>query len=130
MFHVLTVRSRAASTSLGIAAKRHARLEKPAPAQRLVSDLGNIRSIVNHFCPRIQSWSQAHNVAVLTPPQVLAVVRDNYKTLNLKLMDNLDQFVPFQEGGMYVAVSSAVLAEVVAANADIEIQVQTIVITR
>ena len=53
---------------------------------RLVRDLGNIRSIVNHFCPRIKSWQTANQIAVLTPQQVLDVVQKNYETLNLKLM--------------------------------------------
>jgi len=66
-------------------------------SQRLVRDLGNIRSIVNHFCPRIKSWQTANNITVLTPKQVLAVVQKNYETLNLKLMDNLDHYASYKE---------------------------------
>ena len=39
-------------------------------ANRLVASLVNIRAIVNHFTPKIDSWSASHQVASLTPDQV------------------------------------------------------------
>ena len=39
-------------------------------ANRLIASLVNIRAIVNHFTPKIDSWSASHQVASLTPDQV------------------------------------------------------------
>ncbi|XP_065919439.1 armadillo-like helical domain-containing protein 3 [Dysidea avara] len=66
-------------------------------ASRLISSLINIRAIVNHFTPKIDSWSASHQVASLTPDQVLEVVRNNYDTLTLKLQDNLDHYEKYSE---------------------------------
>ena len=38
-------------------------------ANRLITSLVNIRAIVNHFTPKIDSWSASHQVASLTPDQ-------------------------------------------------------------
>lgn len=66
-------------------------------ANRLITSLVNIRAIVNHFTPKIDSWSASHQVASLTPDQVLEVVRNNYDTLTLKLQDNLDHYEKYSE---------------------------------
>ncbi|XP_003741198.1 armadillo-like helical domain-containing protein 3 [Galendromus occidentalis] len=66
-------------------------------AARLASHLVNIRAIVNHFNPKINSWATANGLASLTEAQVLEVVRGNYDSLTLKLHDNLDQFERYSE---------------------------------
>ena len=43
-------------------------------ASRLVTGLINIRAIVNHFTPKIDSWSASHQVASLTPDQVTVLL--------------------------------------------------------
>ncbi|ESO98997.1 hypothetical protein LOTGIDRAFT_142382, partial [Lottia gigantea] len=66
-------------------------------AARLTNNLVNIRAIINHFTPKVDSWSAANNLNTLTEDQVLEVVRSNYDTLTLKLQDNLDQFERYSE---------------------------------
>ncbi|XP_033632908.1 armadillo-like helical domain-containing protein 3 [Asterias rubens] len=66
-------------------------------ANRLTSSLVNIRAIINHFSPKIDSKSAANKQAALTEEQVLEVVRTNYDTLTLKLQDSLDQYERYAE---------------------------------
>ena len=96
----------------------------------LVRDLSNIRSIVNHFCPRIKSWAAERKIDALTPDQVLMVVRDNYDTLNLKLMDGLDHYERYAEvpGKPSVFFDDLLTEVVVALRDDVEVEVETIVV--
>lgn len=66
-------------------------------AAKLSNHLVNVRAIVNHFTPKIDSWSAANHMSALTEKQVLDVVRSNYDTLTLKLHDNLDQYEKYSE---------------------------------
>nr|XP_006824560.1 PREDICTED: UPF0668 protein C10orf76 homolog [Saccoglossus kowalevskii] len=66
-------------------------------AAQLTSNLVNIRAIINHFTPKIDSWTAANHLSSLTAEQVLDVVRSNYDTLTLKLQDNLDQYERYSE---------------------------------
>ncbi|XP_072026688.1 armadillo-like helical domain-containing protein 3 [Amphiura filiformis] len=66
-------------------------------ANKLTSALVNIRAIINHFTPKIDSWSAANKLSALTEDQVLEVVRTNYDTLTLKLQDSLDQYERYAE---------------------------------
>ncbi len=56
-----------------------------------------IRSIINHFSPKIDAWSAANHVTSLTEQQVLDIVRNNYESLTLKLEDDLDQYERYSE---------------------------------
>lgn len=66
-------------------------------AAKLTNNLVNVRAIINHFTPKIDTWSAANHLSALTEEQVLEVVRSNYDTLTLKLQDNLDQFERYSE---------------------------------
>ncbi|KAK7109032.1 armadillo-like helical domain-containing protein 3 [Littorina saxatilis] len=66
-------------------------------AARLTNHLVNVRAIINHFTPKVDSWAAAHQQSSLTEEQVLEVVRGNYDTLTLKLQDSLDQFERYTE---------------------------------
>lgn len=66
-------------------------------AMRLMNQISNIRSIINHFTPKIDAWSSTNHVASLTEEQVLDVVRSNYESLTLKLEDDLDQYDRYNE---------------------------------
>ncbi|KAL8615809.1 hypothetical protein ACOMHN_048517 [Nucella lapillus] len=66
-------------------------------AARLTNHLVNIRAIINHFTPKVDSWAAAHQQSSLTEEQVLEVVQANYDTLTLKLQDSLDQFERYTE---------------------------------
>ncbi|XP_076467026.1 armadillo-like helical domain-containing protein 3 [Babylonia areolata] len=71
--------------------------EHKESAARLINHLVNIRAIINHFTPKVDSWAAAHQQSSLTEDQVLEVVRGNYDTLTLKLQDSLDQFERYTE---------------------------------
>ncbi|XP_064465666.1 armadillo-like helical domain-containing protein 3 isoform X2 [Ornithodoros turicata] len=66
-------------------------------AAKLTNHLVNVRAIINHFTPKIDSWSASNHLTALTEEQVLDVVRCNYDTLTLKLQDNLDQYERYSE---------------------------------
>ncbi|PVD29992.1 hypothetical protein C0Q70_09253 [Pomacea canaliculata] len=71
--------------------------EHKESAARLINHLVNIRAIINHFTPKVDSWAAANQLSSLTEEQVLEVVRGNYDTLTLKLQDSLDQFERYAE---------------------------------
>ncbi|CAH1784643.1 unnamed protein product [Owenia fusiformis] len=66
-------------------------------AVRLTNHLVNVRAIINHFTPKVDSWAAANHLSSLEEEQVLQVVRDNYDTLTLKLQDSLDQYERYAE---------------------------------
>ena len=51
-----------------------------------------MRSIIHHFAPKIDAWSLEYNKSSLTEEEVLDVIRGNYETLTLKLMEGLDMY--------------------------------------
>jgi hypothetical protein len=61
-------------------------------SQKIVPSLVNIRAIINHFNPKIDSWSSINEVESLTEQMVLEVVRNNYDSLVLKLQEGLDSY--------------------------------------
>ena len=62
-----------------------------------MNQMSNIKSIINHFTPKIDAWSTTNHVASLTEEQVLEIVRTNYDSLTLKLEDDLDQYERYNE---------------------------------
>lgn len=80
-------------------AKRHYSVEGEwrETARRVMADIVNILSIINHFSPKIESWTAENQVASVTPEQVLNVIKNNYDTLTLKLQDNLDIYDRYVE---------------------------------
>lgn len=66
-------------------------------AARLTNHLVNVRAIINHFTPKVDSWAAVNHLSSLTEDQVLEVVRASYDTLTLKLQDSLDQFERYSE---------------------------------
>lgn len=65
--------------------------------KELLSNLHNVRAIVNHFSPKIEAWSTANKISTPTPEEVMDIVRSNYDTLTLKLQDGLDHFERYSE---------------------------------
>ncbi|CEP15245.1 hypothetical protein [Parasitella parasitica] len=57
----------------------------------------NIKLICNHFKPALDEWQATKNVKFPTPEQVMAIIRENYATLELKSMDTLDSYIAFNE---------------------------------
>ncbi|EDO48716.1 predicted protein [Nematostella vectensis] len=66
-------------------------------ATRLANSLVNVRAIINHFTPKIDSWAAVNHLSALSEEQVLEVIRGNYDTLTLKLQDNLDHYEKYSE---------------------------------
>uniref|UniRef100_A0A8C4Q262 Armadillo like helical domain containing 3 n=1 Tax=Eptatretus burgeri TaxID=7764 RepID=A0A8C4Q262_EPTBU len=67
------------------------------PASKVTQALVNIRAIVNHFNPKIESFAAVNHISQLSEEQVLSVVRCNYDTLTLKLQDSLDHYERYTE---------------------------------
>uniref|UniRef100_UPI00358F3512 armadillo-like helical domain-containing protein 3 isoform X1 n=1 Tax=Myxine glutinosa TaxID=7769 RepID=UPI00358F3512 len=67
------------------------------PASKVTQALVNIRAIVNHFNPKIESFAAVNHISQLSEEQVLSVVRCNYDTLTLKLQDSLDHYERYAE---------------------------------
>uniref|UniRef100_A0A8B9HGC9 Armadillo like helical domain containing 3 n=1 Tax=Astyanax mexicanus TaxID=7994 RepID=A0A8B9HGC9_ASTMX len=67
------------------------------PASKVTHALVNVRAIINHFNPKIESYAAVNHISQLSEDQVLEVVRSNYDTLTLKLQDGLDQFERYSE---------------------------------
>lgn len=61
-------------------------------AGRIISSLANIKAIINHFNPKIDSWKSRHDIETLTEDDVLEIVKDNYDSLTLKLYDGVDSY--------------------------------------
>uniref|UniRef100_A0A8I6A824 Armadillo-like helical domain containing 3 n=1 Tax=Rattus norvegicus TaxID=10116 RepID=A0A8I6A824_RAT len=66
-------------------------------ASKVTHALVNIRAIVSHFTPKIESYAAVNHISQLSEEQVLEVVRANYDTLTLKLQDGLDQYERYSE---------------------------------
>jgi len=71
--------------------------EWKSTATRLVNSLVNLKAIINHFKPKIDSWTSVHNATSLTEEQVLSVIRGNYDTLTLKLIESLESYQKYTE---------------------------------
>ncbi|KAG8551266.1 hypothetical protein GDO81_004029 [Engystomops pustulosus] len=67
------------------------------PASKVTHALVNVRAIINHFNPKIESYAAVNHISQLSEEQVLEVVRSNYDTLTLKLQDGLDQYERYSE---------------------------------
>uniref|UniRef100_A0A8C5L3Q6 Armadillo-like helical domain containing 3 n=1 Tax=Jaculus jaculus TaxID=51337 RepID=A0A8C5L3Q6_JACJA len=66
-------------------------------ASKVTHALVNVRAIINHFNPKIESYAAVNHISQLSEEQVLEVVRANYDTLTLKLQDGLDQYERYSE---------------------------------
>ncbi|XP_042904338.1 armadillo-like helical domain-containing protein 3 isoform X2 [Parasteatoda tepidariorum] len=83
-------------------------------AAKLMNSLVNIRAIINHFSPKIESTLADNGLSALTEDQVLDVVRSNYDTLTLKLYDNLDQYERYTEKPIETAFFTPLVRSIVA----------------
>ncbi|XP_035216620.1 armadillo-like helical domain-containing protein 3 [Stegodyphus dumicola] len=82
-------------------------------AAKLMNSLVNIRAIINHFTPKIDSVLADNGLSALTEDQVLDVVRSNYDTLTLKLYDNLDQYERYTEKPIETAFFTPLVRSVI-----------------
>ncbi|XP_059057213.1 armadillo-like helical domain-containing protein 3 [Achroia grisella] len=71
--------------------------EFKAEALRLANCLVNVRAIIQHFTPKIDSWLALQNLSTPTEDQILEVVRKNYDSLILKLQEGLEGYERYSE---------------------------------
>lgn len=99
-------------------------------AARLTNHLVNVRAIINHFTPKVDSWAAVNHLSSLTEEQVLEVVRASYDTLTLKLQDSLDQFERYseqpQETAFFTQLVRSITTEVRKSVADLSADQQKI----
>lgn len=58
----------------------------------VMSDLFNLRSILDHFSEKIGHFLIANPDTPLTGPLVINMIKSNYENLRLRLQDDIDQF--------------------------------------
>ncbi|KAK2727228.1 armadillo-like helical domain-containing protein 3 isoform X2 [Artemia franciscana] len=80
---------------------------------RLMTSLNNIRSIIGHFTPKVDTWLATQSLSTPTEAQILEVVRNGYESLTLKLVDNLDQFQRYTETPNHNAFFAAFIRNVI-----------------
>ncbi|XP_060602329.1 armadillo-like helical domain-containing protein 3 isoform X2 [Ruditapes philippinarum] len=104
--------------------------EHKESAARLTNHLINVRAIVNHFTPKVDSWAANNHLSSLTEEQVLEVVRGSYDTLTLKLQDSLDQFERYtekpNEASFFTQLVRSITIDVRKSVSEINIDQQTI----
>lgn len=90
--------------------------ELKVSANKLSSCLVNVRAIIHHFAPKIDNWSQENGKSSLTETEVLDVIRGNYETLTLKLMEGLDSYARYceqpQEGSFFTQLVRGIIHRV------------------
>ncbi|KAL4232385.1 hypothetical protein ACF0H5_009953 [Mactra antiquata] len=105
--------------------------EHKESAARLTNHLINVRAIVNHFTPKVDSWAANNQLSSLTEDQVLEVVRGSYDTLTLKLQDSLDQYERYsekpKETSFFTQLVRSIILDVRKSVSDINIDQQTII---
>ncbi|XP_073997892.1 armadillo-like helical domain-containing protein 3 [Rhodnius prolixus] len=82
-------------------------------ALKLTNSLVNVRAIINHFSPKIDSWLAGQALSTPSEDQILEVVRKNYDSLTLKLQDSLDQYERYTENPRHSAFFTAMVRSVV-----------------
>lgn len=71
--------------------------EATLSAGLLVQQLENIRTITRHFSAKLDQWQNSNPHATLSETQVLNIIRNNYVTLKLNLIDGLDHYERYAE---------------------------------
>ncbi|XP_049813161.1 armadillo-like helical domain-containing protein 3 [Schistocerca nitens] len=82
-------------------------------ALKLKNSLINVRAIINHFQPKIESWLASQGLSTPSEEQILEVVRKNYDSLTLKLQDSLDQYERYSEKPKHAAFFTSMVRSVV-----------------
>lgn len=80
----------------------------------IVTSLTNVRSIINHFNPKIDAWKSEREIESLTEENVLDVVRSNYDSLVVMMQEGLDSCDPYScEAGNEAAFFQSMLEQVI-----------------
>ncbi|XP_026319025.1 armadillo-like helical domain-containing protein 3 isoform X2 [Hyposmocoma kahamanoa] len=90
--------------------------EFKAEALRLANCLINVRAIIQHFSPKIESWLSSQSLSTPTEDQILEVVRKNYDSLILKLQEGLEAYERYSERIHRPLLSKLILSAVTSAR--------------
>ncbi|XP_065220858.1 armadillo-like helical domain-containing protein 3 [Planococcus citri] len=80
---------------------------------KLISSLINVRAIINHFSPKIEKWMGEHSYSTPTEDEILEILRKNYDSLTLKLLDSLDQYERYSEKPYHTSFFTSLVRNVV-----------------
>jgi hypothetical protein len=72
-------------------------VEQHDPNKVVLSTMANIKTIVDHFSNKIEHWSVNNPDKIMSPQQVMQLIKSNYENLKLRLEDNLDKYEPYSE---------------------------------
>ncbi|KAI7858246.1 hypothetical protein BDC45DRAFT_499180 [Circinella umbellata] len=61
------------------------------------SDFENIKMVCNHFNPVLEEWQSSNGRTFLTPEKVMAVIKDNYDTLELSPVEKVERYTSYTE---------------------------------
>ncbi|XP_075676447.1 armadillo-like helical domain-containing protein 3 isoform X1 [Dermatophagoides pteronyssinus] len=64
-------------------------------SNKLINNLINIKAIIAHLNIKLELYSQQNKIITLSEQQVFDIVRNNYDTLTLKLVENIDSYEPY-----------------------------------
>ncbi|KAI8145127.1 hypothetical protein BJV82DRAFT_655834 [Fennellomyces sp. T-0311] len=61
------------------------------------SDFDNVKMICNHFNPVLEEWQSTNRTTFLTPEKVMAVIKDNFDTLQLAPVEKVERYTSYSE---------------------------------
>eukprot|EP00049_Salpingoeca_infusionum_P011565 m.201829 g.201829 ORF g.201829 m.201829 type:complete len:647 (-) comp14972_c0_seq3:457-2397(-) len=122
------IRERAAFQELLDSAKKQVLHQGPcaAAASQLLSQVTNIKEIIAHFVPKVDAWSTAHKGVAMTPEAVLAIVKENYGTLTLKLLDSVDKYASYTQSPATSKQLLTICADIMHEHSQVHIKIDPI----
>jgi len=78
-------------------------------AAKLSFSLVNVRGILSHFTPKIDEFLTSQNISTPTEEQIIEVVRQNYDSLTLKILDSLDHYERYSEVPKYSSFFTSIV---------------------
>ncbi|XP_014212015.1 UPF0668 protein C10orf76 homolog [Copidosoma floridanum] len=99
--------------TMGIRYSTNESYEYKESALKLTNSLVNIRDILNHFSPKISEWLAKENISTPSEQQIMDVINENYNSLTLKLLDNLDQFERYSENPKHFEFFSSLVRSII-----------------
>jgi len=84
--------------------------------RQLTQQIENFRTILVHFSTKLDYWSSTHGHSALSPEEVMGVIRTNYASLKLNLVENLAVIFPYAENPQETAFFTKVLRQLSASG--------------
>lgn len=92
-----------------------------------MSDWKNVKTIIDHFSKEIDKWCVLHPSETMSTEQVKDIIRENYETLRLDLLEQLDHYPPYVENTKEVSFFRQ-LVRVLVLDCKTEIEIHPVVI--